>query len=135
MAISKKDVFSAILALDITEDIQVGDVIVTPADITETLEKAIEQLDSKAAKAREKAAEKKAAGDELRVKIKDVLTDEYQTLSQITAALGDPDITNAMVTPRINALVKLGEAHKADARVDNRTLKVYALGPAPTDED
>ncbi len=135
MAISKKDVFSAILALDITEDIQVGDVTVTPADITETLEKAIEQLDSKATKAREKAAEKKKAGDELRAKIKDVLTDEYQTLSQITAALGDPDITNAMVTPRINALCKLGEAHKADARVDSRTLKVYALGPAPTDED
>ena len=135
MAISKKNVFEAILALDITEDIQVGDVTVTPADITETLEKAIEQLDSKAEKAREKAAEKKKAGDDLRAKIKDVLTDEYQTLSQITAALGDPDITNAMVTPRINALVKLGEAHKADARIDNRTLKVYAIGPTPADED
>lgn len=132
---SKRDVFTAILTLDITEDIQVGDVIITPADITETLEKAIEQLDSKAEKAREKAAEKKKAGDDLRAKIKDVLTDEYQTLSEITAALGDPDITNAMVTPRINALVKLGEAHKADAKVDGRTLKVYAIGPAPVDED
>lgn len=126
MAISKKDVFSAILALDITEDIQVGDVTVTPADITETLEKAIEQLDSKAAKAKEKAAEKKAAGDSARALIRSVITEEPKTIADISAEINDPELTNAMIVARLTQLVNLGEVFRSEIKVENRKVKAYS---------
>lgn len=133
---TKKDILNAIATV-ITEDfnVQVGDVTVTAEDVTAYIEKTIAQLDAKNEKAKERAAEKKVEGDELRAKIEAVLTDEFQTGNQITTAIGDEEVTKAMVSARLAQLVKAGKAHKTQIKVDNRKIVAYAAGPAPETEE
>ena len=64
-------------------------------------------LANKAAKAKAKAAEKKAEGDELRDAVEAVLTDEFQTIADIAAQIEGEDVTVAKVTYRLGALVRL----------------------------
>ena len=129
--VTKVQVLNAIAEL-VAEDaqVQVGDVTVTGADIAAYVEKTIEQLNAKAAKAKEKASEKKAEGDALRDKVEALLTDEYQTIAEITAQVNDPEVTNARVTARLTALVKAGRAHKTQVKTDaGRKINAYAAGP------
>ena len=129
--VTKKDVLNAIATV-ITEDfeVKVGDVTVTAEDVNAYIEKTIDQLNAKNEKAKARAAEKKADGDELRAKIEAILTDEYQTGDQITAALNDPEITKAKVTARLTQLVKSEKAIKTTVKVDNRKIMAYALPTA-----
>ena len=76
------------------------------------LDKQIVSLDNRAAKAKEKAAEKKAEGDELRAVVKAVLTDDFQTADDIAAQIEGDDVTKAKVVARLSQLVKNGEAEK-----------------------
>lgn len=129
---TKKDVLNAIATV-ITEDfeVQVGDVTVTAEDVNAYIEKTISQLNAKNEKAKERAAEKKAEGDELRAKIEAILTDEYQTGDQITAAIGDKEVTKAKVTARLTQLCKADKAHKTQVKTeDGRKIVAYAAGPA-----
>ena len=64
-------------------------------DVIEFCEKKMTALDNKAAKAKEKAAERKAAGDELRDRVQAVLTDEWQSIADVVNALGDEDVAEA----------------------------------------
>jgi hypothetical protein len=105
---------------------------VTGYDLVEFAETAIDQLDRKAAAAKAKAEKVKAEGDELRDKIAEVLTDDYQTIPQIVAAVGIEDLTPAKVTARLTQLIKAGKAHKDKVKTsDNRKINGYAAGPAP----
>lgn len=135
--VTKKDVLSAIATI-ITEDfkVQVGDVTVTAEDVNAYIEKTIDQLNAKNEKAKERAAEKKADGDELRAKIEALLTEDFQTGDEITAALNDPEITKAKVIARLTQLVKSEKAIKTTVKVDNRKIMAYALPTAqiPTEE-
>ena len=108
---------------DIT--LQVGDVDVTASDIVEYAVKEQESLAKKAAKAKEKAAEKKIEGDELRDAVKAVLTDEYQVIGDIFPQVADEagEITTAKVTYRLTALVKAGIAEKAEVKVSGEGEK------------
>lgn len=135
--VTKKDVLSAIATV-ITEDfeVQVGDVTVTAADVNEYIAKTIDQLNAKNEKAKARAAEKRVEGDELRAKIAGILTDEFQTGEEITAEIGDPEVTKAKVTARLTQLVKNGEAHKTTIKTeDGRKVVAYAAGPAPETEE
>ena len=127
---TKAQVLAAIIALAKGEDTDVN-----TADIIEYAETTIAQLEAKAAKAKVRAAEKKANGDELRAAVAAVLTDEYQTVEQIAAQIEGEDVTNAKIIARLTALVKAGEAHKTDIKVDNKTRKAYAAGPAPEETE
>ena len=101
---------------------------VTVADIVEYAAKTQEQLAAKAAKAKEKQAEKKTAGDELRNIVQAVLTDEYQVIADITAQVDVEDITPSKVTARLSQLVKAGIAEKEDVKTaDGRKVKGYRL--------
>lgn len=133
--VTKKDVLNAIATV-ITEDfeVQVGEVTVTAADVNDYITKTIAQLEAKNEKAKERAAEKKADGDELRAKIEALLTDEFQTGDEITAALNDPEITKAKVTARLTQLVKAEKAFKTTIKVDNRKIVAYSNTPAETEE-
>ena len=92
------------------------------------VEKQVEMIESKAEKAKARAAEKRAAGDELRGVIKSVLTDEFQTADAITSQIDGEDVTRAKVIARLGQLVKNGEAEKTDVKTDdNRTVKAYKL--------
>ena len=126
--VTKKNVIEALMAMDFVDDVQVGDVIVTPADIKETLEKSLISLENKAAKAKERASQKKVEGDELRDKIESVLDDNYKTIADIIAAVNVEDLTPAKVTSRMSQLVKLGRVEKDQIKVgDNRKVMGYKI--------
>lgn len=89
-------------------------------------------LDKKAEKSKERAAEKKTAGDELRARVKAALTEEYQTAEDIMNNMTIEDgeeITKAKITARLTQLINNGEAEKADAKIEgkNSKVKVYRL--------
>lgn len=135
--VTKKDVLVA-LKKAVAEDfeVQVGDVTVTADDIFAYADTTMEQLAAKAAKAKERAAKNKAEGDELRATIEGVLTDDLQTIDQITAQVDVEDITKSKVTARLTQLVKAGLAYKEQVKLeDGRKVMAYATGQAPEVED
>lgn len=87
----------------------------------------VEHLEAKAAKAAERAAAKKAEGDELRATIQSLITDELQTADQLTLAIEDPSVTKAMVVARLGQLVRAELVVKENMKVDGRTLVGYRL--------
>ena len=125
---NKREILNALATVNF-DTIEVGETVVTPDDITEFIETSLAQLDKRAAAAQKRANEKKAEGDELRANIKAVLEDGPKTIADIVAALDDESVTNAKVVARLTQLVKLGEAFKADTKVDGRTIKIYSVTP------
>lgn len=96
----------------------------------------VELLEAKAAKAAERAASKKADGDELRNAVQAVLTDELQTIDAITAQIEGEDITKAKVTARLTQLVKAGIATKDMVKTeDSRKVTAYKLGSGDIEEE
>lgn len=96
----------------------------------------VELLEAKAAKAAERAASKKADGDELRNAVQAVLTDELQTIDAITAQIESEDITKAKVTARLTQLVKAGVATKDMVKTeDGRKVTAYKLGSGDVEEE
>ncbi len=120
--LTKKELYEMVKEVITNADVEDKDELISFVD------RQIEILENKAVKSRERAAEKRAAGDELRASVKAVLTSEFQTADEITSALNDEEITKAKVIARLTQLVKAGEAEKEDAKVDSgRTIKVYRL--------
>ena len=109
------------------DEVLVGETVVTPEDIKDFIEKSIIQLDAKNEKAAERAAAKRAAGDELRAQVKAVLGTAPLKVSEIVTLIDNPEVTNAKVIARLTQLVKAGEVVKDDVKEDGRTLKVYSL--------
>ena len=96
----------------------------------------VELLEAKAAKAAERAASKKADGDELRNAVQAVLTDELQTIDAITAQIEGEDITKAKVTARLTQLVKAGVVTKDMVKTeDGRKVTAYKLGSGDVEEE
>ena len=88
----------------------------------------IAQLDAKAAKAKEKAAEKKVEGDELREKIAACLTSEPKDIATILDEVGDEELTRAKFTARLAQLINLGTATKEVTKTaDGKKATVYKL--------
>lgn len=88
----------------------------------------IAQLDAKAAKAKEKAAEKKVEGDELREKIAACLTTKPKDIATILDEVGDEELTRAKVTARLAQLINLGTATKEVTKTaDGKKATVYKL--------
>lgn len=81
-------------------------------DLMAFIDKQVELLAGKAAKAKERAAAKKVEGDELREVVLAVLTDELQTIDVIASQIEGEDITKAKVTARLTQLAKAGMAVK-----------------------
>ena len=97
-------------------------------------EKEIAALDRKADKAKERAAEKREAGDALQALVQEALTADFASREDITTKVvdSDPEATVGKVGYRLTALCKAGVAQKADAIVDGadgkkKKITVYAL--------
>ena len=134
MAITKRNVLEALNTVNFERDIQVGDITVTPDDIKDYIEKSLAQLDSKAVKAAERAAQNKSAGAEVKNRIKAVLSDTPMTVGEIVNALDDEEITSAKVIARASQMVKEGEIFKGEIKTeDKRKLVVYATSPVSAD--
>ena len=127
--ITKKDFFAAIRTM--VEGIEtVGDI---PADkVLEFIDTQVAQIDAKAAKAKERASEKKAEGDEISKRILEVLTDDFQTGECITQLVSDiPEITKSKVVARLSNLVKQGKVEKEQVKTeDGRKVMSYKLADA-----
>lgn len=82
-------------------------------------DKEIASLDSKAAKAKERAAAKKAEADVLMDQVKDALTGEFQVIADIAAAVAEvnADATVSKVTYRLGKLVESGDAEKTQVTI------------------
>lgn len=87
-------------------------------ELNEFIKGEIENLDKKAAKAKERAASKKAEGDELRDRIAACLnSDGFTTIPEILETLNDDDVTAQKVTARLTQLVKLGTIEKDEVTI------------------
>lgn len=123
--ITKKQVFEALIGA-VTGMDKVGDI--DAETVIATLETAVAQIDAKAAKAKERAAEKKTAGDALRAEIEALLTDEFQTADAITEQVTAEDVTKSKVVSRLSQLVAAGVAAKEQIKTeDGRKLMGYKL--------
>lgn len=109
------------------------------ADVVEYCEAEKASLAKKAAKAKERAEEKRAAGDDLRAAVEEILKNatEPMTRDDILAAIDNAEeleLTPAKVGNRASELVRYGVAHKVDVKVDKSTKVGYVYGPAPDAE-
>ena len=129
--ITKREMFEAIKAGCTT-----GEWTISDAEIAEFCDNEIALLDKKAIKAKERAAEKKAAGDELTDAVRAALTDEFTIIADIAAKVAETygeDATIARDTYRLTQLVKNGEAENGDVKVEGgegqktRTIKAYRI--------
>ena len=92
------------------------------------IEAQIASIDNKAEKAKERAAAKKAAGDELRDLVQSKLTNEFQDAETITNAIGNEEISKNKVIARLTQLVNMEIAEKTDLKnAEGKIRKGYKL--------
>ena len=120
---TKKEMFEMIKGIVAGAEIDEA----TQAEVTEFVEKQIAQLEAKAEKAKERAAQKKTEGDALRDAVEAVLTGELQTIDEITAQVAGEDVTKAKVTARLTQLVKAEIATKDMVKAGSRKVTAYRL--------
>lgn len=113
--LTKKDKLTALIATLKGEgtDIAVEELIAY-------CENEIALLEKKAAKAKETAAKKKAESDELTDTVASLLTDELQTIADITAKINDEDVTTHKVSYRLTQLVKNELAVKEEISIPGK---------------
>ena len=100
--------------------------------------KEIAKLDKKAAKAKETAAAKKSASDELTEAIFGVLTDELASIADIAAKVEGDEVTPAKCQYRLNKLVESGRAVKDELILETeggKKRKVVGFALAPVDAE
>lgn len=96
-------------------------------------EKEIDTLDKRAAKAKETAAAKKAAADELYDAVAAVLPADFASIDEITGLVDFPEVTRAKVANRLNKLAGAGTAVKGELSVtgaDGKAKKVVGYKAA-----
>ena len=111
--VSKRDYLTAIIGA-----MHTGEIKYDPNDVIAFCEHEIELLDKKTAKAKERAAAKRAEGDELTEQIYNVLyDDEFMTIPEIVKALGDEDVSAQKASYRLRSLVEANRAEKTEITV------------------
>lgn len=103
------------------------DTDVTLEDMVDYIDTTLAQLDKKAEKAAERAAKNKAEGDELRAKVFALVTETPQTADEITASLGDAEVSKAKVVARLTQLVKAEVVKKEETKIGDSRKMVYSL--------
>lgn len=116
---TKKDWFEVIKGIVEASDNE------NAAGAVEFIDKQMELLAAKAEKAKERAAKTKAEGDEMRAAVQAVLTEELQTIDEITAQVEGEEITKAKVTARLTQLVKAGLVEKETIKDGSRKVMAY----------
>lgn len=129
--ITKKQKYEAIISILTT-----GETEIDPEVLKEFCEAEIESLDKKAAKAKERKAEKAKEAGGLTALVLEALTEEAQGIADITAVVeeSDPEATVAKVRYRLTQLEKDGKAVKSEISIKEegakaRKLVAYALAP------
>ena len=135
--LTKKQMFEGLIAYFHGEDVEIEN-----EDFVEFCQDQIADLDKKAAKAKERAAAKKAESDELTDLVYSVLTDEYQTIADITVVVAEtvPDVSASKVTARLTKLFNTGSIEKEQISVEDsegkkRKCMGYRLAGAPVEAE
>ena len=118
--ITKREMFEAIKGLAESGALHMQDFneAISDSAVAEFCENEIALLDKKAAKAKERAASKRAEGDELTAVVRQVMsTEEFEPIADIAARIEGEDVTVAKVTYRLTQLVKNGEAEKQELTI------------------
>ena len=120
--ITKREMFEALINLATTGKFEYeaadGVVGVSETALKEFAENEIALLDKKAIKAKERAATKRAEGDELTGAVRAAMsTEEFEPIADIAARIEGEDVTVAKVTYRLTQLVKNGEAEKTELTI------------------
>ena len=125
--IKKKDYYT--MLKEIVEESKDIETEISKEELLEFINKQVASINAKAEKAKEKAAEKKANGDELREVVQSVLTEEYQTIDNIVSQIKGEEVTKAKITARLTSLVKAGLATKSDIKNEEtgKIQKAYKL--------
>lgn len=111
--VSKRDYLTAIIGA-----MHTGEIKYDPNDVIAFCEHEIELLDKKTAKAKERAAAKRAEGDELTEQIYNVLyDDEFMTIPEIVKALDDESVSAQRASYRLRTLVSENRAEKTEVSV------------------
>lgn len=120
MAITNREMFEVLKNLMTTGELSED---VTAEEVVEFCDKQIAALDHKAEKAKERAAAKRAESDELTNAIAAVLTDELQTIAEITKAVGREDVSVNKVQARLSKLAAAEVAVKDTIMVEGKDGK------------
>ena len=111
--ITKREMFEAII-----EAAKGAEFKFTAEDVITFAENEIALLDKKAVKAKERAATKRAEGDELTGAVRAAMsTEDFEPIAEIAARIEGEDVTVAKVTYRLTQLVKNGEAEKQELTI------------------
>ncbi len=112
--ITKREMFEAI-----KETFETGECKFDASLVIEFCEKEIGSLDTKAVKAKERAATKRAETDTLMEAVREALTGDYQTIADIAAAVAvaDPEATASKITYRLTKLIESGVAEKTEVSI------------------
>ena len=135
--LTKKEYFTGLIAYFNGEDVEIEN-----EAFVEFCKDQIADLDKKAAKAKERAVAKKAESDELTDLVYSVLTDEYQTIADITVVVAEtvPDVSASKVTARLTKLFNAGSIEKEQVSVEDsegkkRKCMGYRLAGVPVEAD
>ena len=118
--ITKREMFEAIKGLAESGALHMADFNEAISDeaVVNFCANEIALLDKKAVKAKERAATKKAEGDELTEAVRAAMSaEEFEPIADIAARIEGEDVTVAKVQYRLTQLVKNGEAEKEQITV------------------
>ena len=117
--VTKREVYEALVNFATTGAMTYGEenIVLTNEELSEFAKNEISLLDKKAVKAKERAPNKKAAGDELTEAVYAALTEEFEPIADITCRINDDDVTISKVTYRLRKLAEAGRAEKTDLTI------------------
>lgn len=126
----KRTVLETIIAAVDAGDLYLDSYEASSDDIKAYAINEIELLDKRAAKAKERAAVKKAEGDELTEVVYEAMSDEFEPIADVLARIEGDDLSAAKVSARMRKLVEAGRAEKGEIKVKpeggkTRTLVAY----------
>lgn len=111
-------------------------IVAEDEDLVAFVDGEIAKIDNRAAKEKEKRAEKRAQGDELQAAVKAFIQDhEGAVTAQVIAdEIGGEDVTKAKVTYRATQLVKAGEIFKVTVKTEDGRKAVAYTAEAPAED-
>ena len=99
-------------------------------EMIEFINAQVAQIAARAEKAKIRAAEKREESDALCNAVYETLTTDYQSADDITAAIGDVEVTRAKVIARLKRLIDSASVEKTMAKTEEgKRVTVYRLIP------
>lgn len=115
---TKRNVYEALINYATTGVMSYDGNEVTAEALAAFAENEIALLDKKAVKAKERAAQKRAEGDELTDVVRAAMsTETFEPIAEIAARIEGEDVTVSKITYRLGQLVKNGEAEKTQIEI------------------